>query len=468
MKDLANWIASRGIQSHIVVVSHSQPNHSIHGLSKDLQRVTVFQADPVPNSAKQLKEDREGISSFIGGLRPRLVVAQDWLGLGSAYAESTQKAPFLTWAHGSTLYNLQGQNRYFRSGVEIALEFHERRQIEFSQAVISPSKFLVDLYSNTYGYRLPQTRIIPYFFPEQEQEGRGGMSPIQRGGGLNLVFVGLLSKRKGVEEFCEVVLEARSRFPRVTAQIAGASSDYSGFRVSSFLRSRGVNCEFLGLQRPSRLWSKIAPGSVLVVTSRLDNSPNTVYEAGAEGHLALIIGSSNGAAELASFCNYVFTAKDVPNISWSRLLTLKPLDKVFLAQANESFKIAWDRTLGELEASEALSESPWGKNCSSRWNQRKAFDKFFEGFLPDYNTASEGGLDFQDVARQRFPEGSPSTTANLWALSLRILKLLTPERAWLFAKEVSIYINSTRTQGFVWFGGNPFSAPGPRREKRKF
>ncbi len=256
-------------------------------------------------------------------IKPNYVIAQEW---SSPLLLSTNlpDVKVVTWIHGGTLYDHEGNNRYFNNIYQAIDSELERYQVERSSVVVSPSNFLVKYYKN-HGWQLPlDSNVIPYHFPEAQQKSQNFSSAR-----LNLVFIGQLSYRKGFDVFLKTV-ESAKKFRadlNLHVSIYGSAADFSGENACLILRDLGISVDYFGVVDPKIMWKNIrSEKSIVFCTSRLDNSPNTVYESISNRVPSIIIGENNGAIELTSYSNLLRVFCDLDIIDWEEILELLDLD----------------------------------------------------------------------------------------------------------------------------------------------
>lgn len=300
-------------------------------------------------------EDQWRICEEIKTSAPDVVIAQEWQGLAAVYASLGNRAPIISWLHGGTLYDLHGNETYFKDPYHAIDAGLEAAQIESSDLVISPSSFLLNLYQSTYDIQIQNSTVIPYHFPE------GFERLSSQSGRPNLVFVGRLSRRKGFDRFLELCRLASKAKGEISCLIAGESVDFDGHSEVRKLRKSGIQADYLGLLPTKSLWRKVAErNSVLCVPSRLDNSPNIVYEAIASNVPIVIDGSANGAKELARYSDLVVPYSNVEEINWDSVLeTPQVVPEVAVDSFNESITSEWLRnlkTLGNSPENGSISE----------------------------------------------------------------------------------------------------------------
>lgn len=181
-------------------------------------------------------------------------------------------------------------------------DFIERRSVELSDVLISPSAYMVS-YLEDRGWRLPERRFVQqYVLPPS---ARGGRRPqVGRPRTVTeLVFFGRWETRKGVEAFCEAVEILQAECPEpLEITFLGKPGDVQGRPATPYLEARAAAWAW-----PWRMVSDLDQrGAVAylrersclaVMPSTVDNSPNTVYEALAL-EIAFIASASGGTVEL--------------------------------------------------------------------------------------------------------------------------------------------------------------------------
>lgn len=312
-KTLVDALCTKGHVVHVLATKRglissetragSEPNFSLEGL----------EPRPFDFFPRGKLRFREYVADAIVNWVPDIVISQDWQGLAAGYAKRIDRSPLVTWIHGGTMYDLHGKGRGPRSRSELVMAGLESYQIEHSQLVVSPSALLVKIYRDEYQITVPSNEVIPYHFPNPLRIPTAPASwP------LNIVFAGRLSRRKGIEVFLKAAQSAHRQLSGVRVQIFGKSVDYDGQQIARRLKRLGIWSEYCGQLSPEAVWAKIcARNSVLVVTSILDNSPNTVYEAIANRVPVLILGSQNGASELRKYSESVVASSQLKSVDWT-------------------------------------------------------------------------------------------------------------------------------------------------------
>ncbi len=188
----------------------------------------------------------------------------------------------------------------------LAVSHLERASIELADVVVSPSAYLVE-WMRDQGWQLPeQTLVIPYFTgsgatgePIPNLARNEGGDHVQR-----LVFFGRFEEKKGLRSFVTALnaLEP-GLIDGVELEFLGkATATWTRDRVDGLLAEttrralRRVSFE-TELDQPEALARLNRPGTLAVMPSLGDNSPNTVYECLEHG-IPFIAGKAGGIPEL--------------------------------------------------------------------------------------------------------------------------------------------------------------------------
>jgi glycosyltransferase involved in cell wall biosynthesis len=342
---LAEALTTMGYEVRTVLLRNPHALGEIHSHSPAHHPITKLDSSKSRDVYPHYLTDQWKLSQYLHKETPDLVIAQEWQGLASVFASQLKRAPLISWLHGGTTYDYHGREQYFPNPY-IALDAElERIQIESSELVVSPSQFLLDLYSQDYEMRLPPSKVVRYHFPKVRPELQTDRTSFP-----NLVFIGRLSTRKGFDKFLNICVEAKDALGQISVQIAGESIDFNGSKACRYLRTRGIEAEYLGLQSPEATWSEAKRrNSYLVVTSRLDNSPNTIYEAVTHRIPTLVVGNMNGGPELANVSDLVHAYSDSKRIDWPNLPSSTEGSNVLdLQELNETISSEWKLIVQEL------------------------------------------------------------------------------------------------------------------------
>jgi glycosyltransferase involved in cell wall biosynthesis len=221
---------------------------------------------------------------------PDVVVADDWRGLGWAAMRSRQlgltltKTAFIVHCHGPgrvlAAFAQKVPDTLARFGEEVT----ERASLELADAVVSPTEWLLD-WLRAHEWPVPESAsVIPYVRQgvalDETPEPPATAEQVRR-----VAFFGQLREGKGIRIFLTALDRLESDVLRgVEVIFLGSESNrWTSDRILSALstevreRVAGIRFE-TQLPREAALAELRRPGTLAVMPSLLDNSPNTVLE----------------------------------------------------------------------------------------------------------------------------------------------------------------------------------------------
>ena len=243
---------------------------------------------------------------------PDVVITQDLA--APAYASlrlrslglGFERTLFVVYCHGTRQWITDVSRKVRVLPGALAITALERASLELADAVVSPSAYLVD-WMRDQGWRLPgATQVIPYLTrstatgePASRAAGDGG--PVER-----VVFFGRLEERKGIRPFAAGLDALEPELlSRIEVELVGrATPAWPPERVEALLSAatrealRGLSFH-TDLDQSEALARLARPGTVAVLPSLEDNSPNTVYECLEHG-IPFLAGNAGGGAELVA------------------------------------------------------------------------------------------------------------------------------------------------------------------------
>jgi O-antigen biosynthesis protein len=272
-------------------------------------RVTHFpvtQARIYPSFMKQPCE----IFEQLRGQDFDVILFQEWMGLGNSCVIAKkcglafQRTVLATIAHSSTPWILEANCSFPKSPEMLALSYLEQRAIEESDALVSPSSYLLD-WMRLASWNLPETvNVIPYYMHALDLLGvstnlgnRATVTPTR-----HLVFFGRLEERKGINLFLQSLASEALAQRRFKLTFLGKPATKSIKEIR----------EFVAIARPDLLEElEFKPDCssdeaqtylashdcVAVVPSLVDNSPCVIYESLRLG-LPFIAAATGGIPEL--------------------------------------------------------------------------------------------------------------------------------------------------------------------------
>jgi glycosyltransferase involved in cell wall biosynthesis len=181
----------------------------------------------------------------------------------------------------------------------------EQAAVELADVVVSPSAHLL-AWMDERGWRRPeQTLVIPYFTRAEATGGPAAASSRQNRAQIRrLSFFGRVDERKGVQLLIDGLNELDA------ALLDGLELEFVGKTTTSWPPARvlsllsdatkralaGVSFR-TDLDQPQALARLKSPGTLAVIPSLHDNSPNTIYEC-LEEQIPFIASNTGGAPEL--------------------------------------------------------------------------------------------------------------------------------------------------------------------------
>ncbi|MDL2403830.1 glycosyltransferase [Rhizobium mayense] len=227
---------------------------------------------------------------FIKRLDPDVVHFNDWLGSGfycaMARRQGSLRSRVVTHLHGSSEW-VRRYNRHIPSLENFEVEGIEKSQIENSDLVVGPSRYLLDWYAE-HNIKLPESRVINWLLPQWFDAALVTNVQLRTrevvGGGIDtLVFFGRHERRKGFEVF----LDAVARFPEdfhpnivFMGRFDRIDREFTGSMALRKLRNYGGEIHFINdFSQPEAMgFLKRRKGALCVMPSLIENSPCVIGE----------------------------------------------------------------------------------------------------------------------------------------------------------------------------------------------
>ena len=240
------------------------------------------------------------------------IIFQDWLGVGAISMMAKQvgsafgNTTLIHHVHGPTIWLHEANGSVELDSLEAMLTYMERTSAELADAVVGPSRYLLD-WLLARGWNLPDRQfVIPYFTAahvidvDAPLAADRPVSPLRE-----LVFFGRLEERKGVRIFASALNRlGAERLRGLNVTFLGRPAHFQPDDVRSWIdaevRESLAHLEFhTGLDQPEVLAHLRQPGRLAVMPSLIDNSPNVVYEC-IEERVPFIASSAGGTGELVA------------------------------------------------------------------------------------------------------------------------------------------------------------------------
>jgi glycosyltransferase involved in cell wall biosynthesis len=215
-----------------------------------------------------------------------------------------ERTAFVVYCHGTRQWITDVARKARVLPGALAIGLLERASIELADAVVSPSAYLLD-WMRDEGWRLPErSLVIPYLTRsaatgETPTQARCFASRVE-----TIAFFGRLEERKGLRPFLAGLNEVEPKLlGGVSLEFLGrATPAWPPERVASLLSPdatralRRVSFE-TALDQPEALARLSRPGTLAVMPSLADNSPNAVYEC-LERSIPFLASAAGGTGEL--------------------------------------------------------------------------------------------------------------------------------------------------------------------------
>jgi glycosyltransferase involved in cell wall biosynthesis len=200
---------------------------------------------------------------------------------------------FVVFCHGPRRYvlDLSPQLAVGDLRAVVGVSILEQACAELADVLVSPSAFLLE-WMREQGWELPERAlVIPYFTPRATAHAqRPTPDPLRR-----LAFFGRIDERKGLRLFAEALHALQ---PDLEVEFVGKTTrTWTPERVRA-LFPQSVRVVFAGeLEQHDALERLQRPGTLVVMPSLQENSPNAVYECLAHG-IPFIASAVGGVPEL--------------------------------------------------------------------------------------------------------------------------------------------------------------------------
>jgi glycosyltransferase involved in cell wall biosynthesis len=223
--------------------------------------------------------------------------------LGLAFRDTL----FVVYCHGTGRWVKDVTGNPRMSAEAISHVRLEQMGVELADIVVSPSAYMVD-WMRGQGWQLPPVRVVPLVTrataqgePPRAQPDADGDRPVER-----LVFFGRLLTVKGVETFARALNALAPELLEGTEVefLGGPSKDWDPGRVAALMSERTTRAlrsvSFETELGPQEALARLSrPGTLAVMPSLADNSPNVVYEC-LEARIPFLASAAGGIGELVA------------------------------------------------------------------------------------------------------------------------------------------------------------------------
>jgi glycosyltransferase involved in cell wall biosynthesis len=237
---------------------------------------------------------------------PDVVVADDWRGLVHASLRGRQVGralggtAFVVHCHGPGRVLAEFAAKVPDTVARFAEEVMERGSVALADAVVSPSSWLLDWMRKHRWPVPPEARVVQYIRQSAALDEEPPQAPpgdrIRR-----LAFFGQLREGKGIRVFTAALgeLERKQLAGLEVVFLGSATPRWSRDRIMGALPQGTTARVETGLGRGEALAELRRPGTLAVMPSLLDNSPNTVSECIEQG-IPFVATDTGGIPELVA------------------------------------------------------------------------------------------------------------------------------------------------------------------------
>ena len=241
---------------------------------------------------------------------PDVAIVQDWGGygfaaltmreLGLAFSETL----FVMYTHGSRRWIAEAHGKLPDSPESVLMAELESATAELADAVVSPSRYLLG-WMRGRGWALPDRSLAVPLLTEGALFG-GAAQPLAASPVSRIAYFGRVEDRKGIQPFLRAVAGlGHARLARLELHLLGSASvAWTPERLAGELGEAAL-ASLRGFEAHTALTGTEAlallrrPGTLAVIPSLDDNSPNTVYEC-LEAGVPMIASAVGGIPELVA------------------------------------------------------------------------------------------------------------------------------------------------------------------------
>ncbi len=216
-----------------------------------------------------------------------------------------QNCTFVITTHGPTFWVKESSQDFLNNLGELEIDYLERVSVAAADILTSPSRYLLG-WIRSKGWDLPpNVYIAPYILPENIAHSDNQSVTVHRGM-REFVFFGRLELRKGLKLFCDAIDELSLLYPEGGFEVTFLGKETLIFGRSSigYISDRS--------RKWTMPWRIVAnrgqagameylrkPGRLAVISSLVDNYPNTVLEC-IGGGIPFIASAVGGIPEIIS------------------------------------------------------------------------------------------------------------------------------------------------------------------------
>lgn len=260
-----------------------------------------------------------------------LVILTEWQGHGFYALQAKRgglrfkKTVFITQIHSPSLWHATHNADLPTNPMHSLTYFMERKSVELTDAVISPSAYMLD-WVRRHGFNPPALSFVQANLLRVQAQQTQSTERIVTAN--EFVFFGRLEYRKGLVQFCDALdrlagLGAKPNAVTFLGKFSRIGSEHSALYLARRAKNWHFPIKMLSrLDQAEALAYLAMPGRVAVMPSVADNSPYTVYECLLLG-IPFLARDVGGVAELiAAEDRAACLFNDNPNLLAGRLAKL--------------------------------------------------------------------------------------------------------------------------------------------------
>ncbi|MGU3661005.1 glycosyltransferase [Methylobacterium fujisawaense] len=291
-RGLAEHLARQGHEIHILLTTGRMSDTLIHSSDPELEISFSFVHDAAHDLEYRVIDaitEAYAVYQILVKQTYDVVHFNDWRGSGFYYAMARKQravnSVVVSHLHGPHKW-VREFNQYMPSLEQLELEAIEFSQVENSDYVVSPSRYMLEWYKNN-GIALPRERVINWLLPSQPKSVQGSRNSIpeaRRPDRINeLIFFGRHERRKGFELFVSAIQGSRElRDLKITflGRFDRIDREFTGSYVMRKLPEHRGQIEFISDLDQVGAYKLLLerPNALCIMPSLIENSPCVVGE----------------------------------------------------------------------------------------------------------------------------------------------------------------------------------------------
>ncbi|NVN56269.1 glycosyltransferase [bacterium Scap17] len=214
--------------------------------------------------------------------------------------------------HGPTGWTVDVNKTLYTHEDQLKIDFMERKSVELSDSVVSPSQYLIDYLKDEQGFVFPaDTRVIKNVSSSLQQQLKRFAQMSEDLTSVNeIVLFARHEDRKGFKEFCSAISSLNDFLTQknITVTFLGKFGRIAGQHSGIFLANTSQKWTFpfkviTSYHREEAAKYLVSNSSSIVVTPSVENSPYTVLESLILNKVVITSGFGGGKELLVEDCH---------------------------------------------------------------------------------------------------------------------------------------------------------------------